>query len=43
LRLSEICTPRALAHGLVAPTLFLPEEEVVGTKFPIDEDRCTRF
>ena len=41
--LSEICTTRALAHGLVAPTLFPIEEEVVGTKFPIDEDRCTRF
>ena len=31
-------------HGLVAPTVvYSIEEEVVGTRFPADEDRCTRF
>ena len=35
---------RRATHGLVAPTfVYSIEEEVVGTRFPADEDRCTRF
>ena len=34
----------ASTHGLVAPTVvYSIEEKVVGTRFPADEDRCTRF
>jgi len=38
-------SPDACAYdGLVAPTVvYSIEEEVVGTRFPADEDRCTRF
>ena len=35
---------RSATHGLVAPTVvYSIEEEVVGTRFPADEGRCTRF